>query len=149
MHKHGKRLALWLASILLVCVFTPAASALSALGTETCMIRLDTRGGYLVNSLSVVYAQKEPIFGQVYNIKTTLPEPKMDGYIFSGWYDDMAGGEKITSDYNFTGDTTIYAHWDVDPKAGTSEGLSTAGTIAVVAGIAVLIAVTFVVMQST
>ena len=30
---------------------------------------------------------------------------------FAGWYTAAEGGEKITSDYTFTGNTTVYAHY--------------------------------------
>ena len=38
-----------------------------------------------------------------------LPSPKMDNYIFTGWYTAIDGGEKITLDYYFPTDTKLYA----------------------------------------
>ncbi|MFQ7400347.1 MAG: InlB B-repeat-containing protein [Neglectibacter sp.] len=32
---------------------------------------------------------------------TSTPTPTMEGYKFDGWYDDVVGGTKITTRYNF------------------------------------------------
>lgn len=42
------------------------------------------------------------------------------GYKFDGWYDDVVGGTKITTRYNFKDDTTIYAHWTPTAKKNTA-----------------------------
>lgn len=36
---------------------------------------------------------------------------RSDGAILEGWYTEKYGGDKVTTDYIFTADTTIYAHW--------------------------------------
>ena len=54
-----------------------------------------------------LYAYK---YGSNYRL-TSTPTPTMEGYKFDGWYDDVVGGTKITTRYNFKDDTTIYAHW--------------------------------------
>lgn len=41
----------------------------------------------------------------------TLPTPTRNSYTFDGWYTVASGGEKITTDYIFTSDTMVYAHW--------------------------------------
>lgn len=41
----------------------------------------------------------------------TLPEPKRDGYDFSGWYTAVDGGSKIESTDTVTDNITLYAHW--------------------------------------
>lgn len=42
---------------------------------------------------------------------TTMPTPILSGYTFDGWFTLASGGEKITTDYIFTSDTMVYAHW--------------------------------------
>ena len=43
----------------------------------------------------------------------TLPTPTADGYGFVGWFTDATGGDAITEDITFDGDSdiTLYAHW--------------------------------------
>lgn len=41
----------------------------------------------------------------------TIPRPKLTGKRFAGYYTSATGGERITKDYMFAGDSTIYAHW--------------------------------------
>ncbi len=43
----------------------------------------------------------------------TLPTPTKDGYGFVGWFTDATGGDAITEDSTFDGDSdiTLYAHW--------------------------------------
>jgi uncharacterized repeat protein (TIGR02543 family) len=40
-----------------------------------------------------------------------LPVPRRNGYYFDGWYTAPTGGDEITEDWEFSEDTTIYAHW--------------------------------------
>ncbi len=40
-----------------------------------------------------------------------LPQPKRDGYSFTGWYTKKAGGAKVTASTKFTKATTLYARW--------------------------------------
>lgn len=42
-----------------------------------------------------------------------LPAAERPDYEFAGWYTAAEGGEKITLDRVYTGDTTVYAHWNV------------------------------------
>ena len=56
---------------------------------------------------------------------STLPTPTRIGYTFDGWYTTSSGGEKITTDYIFTSDTTVYAHWI--KNGGSSSGGSSSG----------------------
>ena len=42
---------------------------------------------------------------------SSLPTPTREGYTFDGWYTAKTGGEKITTNYGFSADTTIYAQW--------------------------------------
>ena len=42
----------------------------------------------------------------------TLPTATRSGsYSFDGWYTAASGGTKVTTSYQFTADTTVYAHW--------------------------------------
>ena len=49
-------------------------------------------------------------------------------YKFDGWYDDVVGGTKITTRYNFKDDTTIYAHWTPTAKKNTATAAKTTTT---------------------
>jgi uncharacterized repeat protein (TIGR02543 family) len=42
---------------------------------------------------------------------TSLPEPSRNGYAFDGWYTELTGGVRISTDTAFTGDSTVYAQW--------------------------------------
>ncbi|MGN1004630.1 MAG: S-layer homology domain-containing protein [Oscillospiraceae bacterium] len=44
-----------------------------------------------------------------------LPAPTRDGYTFDGWFTAAEGGDKITVETVFTGDTTLHAHWTAVP----------------------------------
>ncbi len=104
-----KKLTLCIVTLALVCGLTPAAFAADASYYD---VYLETEGG--VCSEFVVFAYK--LGGGYYHLGE-LPTPEMDGYLFEGWYDDQVGGNKITPLYNFTGNTTIYAHWRADSSA--------------------------------
>lgn len=41
----------------------------------------------------------------------SLPTASRSGYRLDGWYTEVEGGEKITTDTLFTKDTTVYAQW--------------------------------------
>ncbi len=65
-----------------------------------------------------------------------LPVAVRAGYDFEGWFTTYEGGEKITENYEFESDTTIYAQWTInkiftvtfDVQGGELEGDSTAQT---------------------
>lgn len=42
---------------------------------------------------------------------SSLPEPKLSGYTFEGWYTDDLEGDRITLNTEFLSDATIYARW--------------------------------------
>lgn len=46
-----------------------------------------------------------------------LPTATRDYYKFTGWYTEAAegAGERVTTDYTFSADTTLYAHWELNP----------------------------------
>lgn len=43
---------------------------------------------------------------------TSLPTAVRSGYTFRGWYTQSVGGERITTNRIFTGNTDVYAQWD-------------------------------------
>ena len=104
-----KKLTLCIVTLALVCGLTPAAFAADATSYD---VYLETQGG--VCDELVVFAYK---LGNGYYLLDDLPAPTLEGYRFLGWYDDQIGGTKVTRIYNFTGDTTLYAHWILDPTA--------------------------------
>ena len=58
----------------------------------------------------------------------TLPTPTRSGYRFNGWYTAASGGTKVTTSYQFTADTTVYAHWTKKTPSGPSGSGSNSGT---------------------
>ena len=56
---------------------------------------------------------------------TTLPDAVRRGYHFDGWYTESDGGVKISTDYVFSADTTVYAHWSRVGGGSSSGGGST------------------------
>ncbi|MFA7078250.1 MAG: InlB B-repeat-containing protein, partial [Syntrophomonas sp.] len=57
---------------------------------------------------------------------TSLPTPTRSKYRFDGWFTAVSGGTQITTDYVFTANTTIYAHWTYTGGSGGSSSGSTA-----------------------
>ena len=47
---------------------------------------------------------------------TELPQPSWDGHGFAGWYN---GDTKVNTDTEYTGDTTLTAHWTDTPAPTT------------------------------
>ena len=52
----------------------------------------------------------------------SLPIPTRGGYDFVGWYTAASGGNTVTIDTVFTGNTTIYAHWKIHESSGGGNG---------------------------
>ena len=94
----------------MLCSVVPAASAASEPYYYT--IYLEPQGGVGVETQT--YAYKGVWSG--YRLLNMPDTPTMRGYIFEGWYDDIVGGNKVSTDYTFKGDSTIYAHWVPDPS---------------------------------
>ena len=106
MKRFLKRLMLGVVTLALFCCMTPLAFADDP---TYYTVYLEPQGGVGVSTQIFVYRA------------TNLPSPTLDGYTFDGWYDDMVGGEKITTRYEFKADgQTIYAHWTVDESKSTS-----------------------------
>lgn len=53
---------------------------------------------------------------------TVLPTPSRSNHRFDGWFTAVSGGTQITTDYVFTANTTIYAHWTYTGGSGGSGG---------------------------
>ena len=54
---------------------------------------------------------------------TSLPNATRSGsYSFVGWFTAASGGTEITPSYEFTADTTVYAHWTYTGSSGTGGG---------------------------
>ena len=54
---------------------------------------------------------------------TSLPTAARSGsYSFVGWFTAASGGTEITPSYEFTADTTVYAHWTYTGSSGTGGG---------------------------
>ena len=104
-----KKLTLLVVTLALVCGILPSAFAADASLYD---VYLETQGG--VCDELVVFAYK---LGSGYYLINDLPTPTLEGYRFLGWYDDQIGGKKVTRTYSFSEDTTLYAHWILDPTA--------------------------------
>ena len=96
-----KKLVLCVLTLALCCNLVPMAFAADA---SYYNVYLEAQGGTC--DVMQLYAYK---YGSNYRL-TSTPTPTMEGYKFDGWYDDVVGGTKITTRYNFKDDTTIYAH---------------------------------------
>lgn len=55
----------------------------------------------------------------------SLPAPTRSGYRFAGWFTEIEGGERVTTDTVFTADTTIYARWTRNSSSGSFSGGTT------------------------
>ena len=65
-------------------------------------------GSYTANAATTLYAQwSNPTAG---NLET----PTRSGYTFAGWYTAESGGSQVTSGTTITGNTTLYAHWNIN-----------------------------------
>ena len=49
---------------------------------------------------------------------TDLPEAAWEGYSFLGWFTEIQGGEKVTTETVFTEAATVYAHWIGQDESG-------------------------------
>ena len=113
MKRFLKRLMLSVVTLALFCCMTPLAFADDP---TYYTVYLEPQGGVGVSTQIFVYKNSSNVYRA-----TNLPSPTLDGYTFDGWYDDMVGGEKITTRYEFKADgQTIYAHWTVDESKSTS-----------------------------
>lgn len=113
MKRFLKRLMLSVVTLALFCCMTPLAFADDP---TYYTVYLEPQGGVGVSTQIFVYKNSSNVYRA-----TNLPSPTLDGYTFDGWYDDMVGGEKITTRYEFKADDqTIYAHWTVDESKSTS-----------------------------
>jgi len=68
------------------------------------IITFDANGGTVNPESSVTGAGRK---------LASLPTPEKDYYAFDGWFTELEGGEKVTTNTVFTGDATVYAHWSV------------------------------------
>ena len=84
-------------------------------GNTVHTITLNPNGGVLVGEVTVKTGENGKL--------TELPaEPAKADNIFIGWYTAIDGGTEVTTDYAFTDDCPIYAHWVLDnavPQAHT------------------------------
>lgn len=63
-------------------------------------------------TLDLGYAEQPETKVIAYNGKLTyMPVVSRVGYDFAGWYDAAEGGNEVTLDKEYSGDTTIYARW--------------------------------------
>lgn len=61
---------------------------------------------------------------------TSLPTaPSKPGYIFDGWYTHPTGGDRVDTNYIFTGPITIYPHWRPNSTSTTYYRIYTPGRV--------------------
>lgn len=77
---------------------------------RTCTVTFDGAGGRVKSRESTLELSDGDRYGP-------LPTPLREGYDFDGWFTAPDGGEQITEESVFTGnsDVTLYAHWIYDP----------------------------------
>lgn len=87
-------------------------TAVFQLPTAGYVITLDPNGGTISSTTFTTNAA-----GKL----TPWPKATRDGYVSDGWYTQPTGGESINTEYVFTENTTLYAHWlEVIPEIGFS-----------------------------
>ena len=63
---------------------------------------------------------------------SSLPTATHSGsYSFDGWYTATSGGTKITTTYEFSADTTVYAHWTYTGGGGGGSSYTPSYTVSV------------------
>ncbi len=77
---------------------------------KPCLITFDVNQGNRVPT-GAVNLKNMTNYTTTAGYLTTLPEPVIDYYTFTGWYTERTGGTRITLATRFKADTTIYAHW--------------------------------------
>lgn len=82
-----------------------------------CTLNFEGNGGFTGTKSQVVS------YGEAYG---ELPVPTKLGASFLGWYTDAKGGQLITEDMivDFTGNLTLYAHWEESYKKVTEDSLT-------------------------
>lgn len=61
-------------------------------------------------SITGDYTEIAEVITVTYGTSFTLPEPHKEGYKFIGWFDEY-GNEIDTTNWSYTSNITIYAHW--------------------------------------
>lgn len=87
----------------------------SGAGPGLVKVTLNANGGTC--STTCIYVSADGTLG-------SLPTPVRDGFKFMGWYDAPAGGNKISENTLFKGDTTVYAQWKDLTVRGTAGSLT-------------------------
>jgi uncharacterized repeat protein (TIGR02543 family) len=59
----------------------------------------------------------------------TLPTPTLTGYTFLGWFTAASGGTLVTSPYDVTASTTLYAQWESNSATPAAAAFKYAFTI--------------------
>lgn len=80
--------------------------------TQEYTVAFDANGGSVSQTSAVTTGGK----------LASLPIPTRAGYDFVGWYTAASGGNTVTIDTVFTGNTTIYAHWKIHESSGGGGG---------------------------
>jgi uncharacterized repeat protein (TIGR02543 family) len=69
-----------------------------------------TQSPAAIDDISITGVVPNAITGEGWKL-ASLPTPTRDGYRFDGWFTASTGGTEVTTDYVFSTNTTIYAHW--------------------------------------
>lgn len=107
-----RKLVLCVVTLALCCNLVPMAFAADK---SYYNIYLDPQGGVCDIMQTAAYKM-----GSTYKV-TSLPTPTLDGYRFDGWYTDEVLGDSVGTGTEFSGDTTIYAHWTPDGVRTSAE----------------------------
>ena len=86
---------------------TPAEATVGTVYT----VSFDLNGGSCTETIDSVQTNIEGHITLPTTIPTKTVEAGQDPLFFCGWYTAQTGGDLITADYTFTGDTTVYAHY--------------------------------------
>ncbi len=80
------------------------ASGVTAYFDEAPTITFDANGGSVTPTSAQVETNRK---------LASPPTPTWSGHTCTGWYTAATDGDPVTTDTEFTTDTTIYAHWEV------------------------------------
>ena len=101
-----------------------------------CHVTFDANGGTLNDSAEVPVYETEKIIGTKANDLKAIHDPTRAGYNFTGWYTadgKLADGKLVYVDKTaITDDITLYAHWELAPKAPVCHPLTVTGGIVTV-----------------
>ena len=95
----------------------------STLPSSFCYVRFDANGGVTDGRVQAYDTNLAAV---------PLSVPSREGYIFTGWYTEATGGQKVTSLDETTHTKTLYAHWEAGTQTPASPTEPESGVVVTV-----------------